>query len=646
MRRRAAPREYARRVDWGAAWVSALCFGLVAYLGLRGGGYDPLVHEQVGIAVWWVLLVAMLVGALPRQRPGAAAWAALALFAAFALWTALSLGWTESVDRTATDLARVCLYLGALVATVFSRCRRDARRVIGAVAAAIVLVSVVGMLSRLHPSWFPAAATTGRFLEDPERLSYPLNYWNGLAALIAIGLPLLLHVATDARAAVARALAAAALPALALVLFMTLSRGGIAAAAIAVALFLVLAPDRLPKLSTLLLSAAAGAVLIAAYQARGALQAGMLDDVARRQGAEMLWIVLAVCALAGLAQAGLTSARARGMRPAWTRVPRRRALQATAAAVAIAAAVLLAVGAPGRVSGGWEEFKQGGGPGSGAERLGSVAGQSRYQLWSAAVRENASAPWRGTGSGTFEYWWARDGGTDETVRDTHSLYLQTLGELGIVGLALLAAFLALVLAAGGRLLLAVRQDGRARVAAAMAGFVAFCTTAVFDWTWQIPALPVAALSLGSILLLSRRPSPRGGRPAALSMPSRLAGAAIALIAIVAIAIPLASTTLLRQSEADVRDGDLSGALESARTAQNVQPDAAAPRLQQALVLEQQGRLTAAAAAARAATAREEANWRNWFALSRIEAERGRVDEAVADYRRARSLNPRASIFRR
>ena len=53
------------------------------------------------------------------------------------------------------------------------------------------------------------------------------------------------------------------------------------------------------------------------------------------------------------------------------------------------------------------------------------------------MRENTTKPLTGTGSGTFEFWWARDGDTDETVRDTHSLYLQTLGELGIVGFALI-----------------------------------------------------------------------------------------------------------------------------------------------------------------------------------------------------------------
>lgn len=646
MRRSETPQEYVQRIDWGATWTSVLCFVLVAYLGFKGGGYDPLVHDPVGIAVWWVLLIAVAVGALPRERPSRLAWAALGSLVLFVIWTALSLGWTESIDKTSADVARISVYLGILALALLSRDRRDAQRIVSAVGAAIVLVSVLGMLSRLHPAWFPEAAATGRFLEDPERLSYPLNYWNGLGGLIAIGLPLLLQIATCARTTLVRALAAAALPALMLTIFMTLSRGGIAAAVLSVALFLVLTSDRLPKLLTLLVAVVGGAVLVVALDARDALQSGLANDAAHRQGTSLLWITIAVCIAVGLVQVILSSAQAGHARPAWTRVPRQTALYTTLGAVAVVVVVALAAGAPSRISNGWDEFKRGGGPGSGVGRLGSVAGQSRYQLWSAAVHENATAPWKGTGSGTFEFWWARNGDTDETVRDTHSLYLQTLGELGIVGLALLSAFLALILVAGARLLLAAGEESRPQVAAAIAGFAAFCVTAVFDWMWQIPVLPVAALLLGSVMLSSRLSSSRSEGRAAFPLPLRIATGAVALVAIVAIAIPLASTTLVRQSEADARGGDLGGALKDARTAQNVQPDAAGPRLQQALVLEAQGQLAAAAVAATAATEREETNWRNWLVLSRIEAERGRAGPAVADYRRARSLNPRSTVFQR
>ena len=648
MRSREAPLEYLRGVDWGAVWTWALCFALVLYLGLEGGGYDPLVSEPVGIVLWWVLLAGILVGALPRLAPGRLAWISVGLFAAFAAWTALSLGWTESSGNTATELARVLGYLGAFALVLFSRGRGESQRVIGAVASAIVVVSLVGLLSRLHPGWFAATDTPG-VLTERERLSYPLEYWNGLAGLIAIGLPLLLQVATCARSALVRGLAAAAIPALAMTIFLTLSRGGIAAAVIAVAVFVVLTSDRLPKLLALLVTGAGSAILIAATESRDAVQHGALGTLARQQGTDLLWLGLAVCLVVGLLQAGLSSRVAGERRPEWTRVPRSTALTATVAALAVVLVAAVALGAPGRVSDGWQEFKQGGGAGSGAGRLGSVAGQSRYQLWSAAVRENRTRPLTGTGAGTFEFWWTRDGDTDESVRDTHSLYLQTLGELGIVGLALLAGFLLSILAGGGRGLLAAGSRDRPLFAAAIAGVLAFCITATFDWMWQLPVLAVSMLLLGSTLVV-RPGDPDGAgnarRDGRLPPVPRLALVIAALVAIVAIAIPLATTGLVRQSEADVRDGDLSGALSAARSAQNVQPDAAGPRLQQALVLEAQGDLPTASKAAEAATERESTNWRTWLILSRIEAERGRAEAAVRAYREARSLNPRSELFAR
>lgn len=642
--RREVPLDHARRADWGATAVWLLCFALVAYLGLKGGGYDPLVHDRVGIAVWWIVLLATAVGAIPPRRPGRIAWAAFGFLAAFVLWTALSLTWTESVEQTWADLARVAGYLGVLAFGIFAAGRLGARRLVGAVGAAIVLVSVVALLSRFHPAWFPGANQTASFLSgNRERLSYPLHYWNAVAALVAIGLPLVLQVAADARSVALRALAAAALPALTLTIFFTLSRGGMVAGALALVAFFVFAPDRLARLPTLLLAAFGGAVLILAADSRDALQHGLANGAAHSQGDQMLVITLVVCALAGFAQTAIALGGRRLERPGWSAPRRRQSLTALAAVAVVAVVFAAALDAPGRASSAWSEFKEKNSPGRGASRLGSAAGQNRYQLWSAAVHENATRPLTGTGSGTFEFWWAQHADVDEIVRDTHSLYLQTLGELGIVGVMLLAGLIAVVFVGGARA--AWMSDGadRAALAAALAACVAFFVTAIFDWVWQIPALPVSMLLLAGALVTAALPGSRV-EPDEFGVPLRIGTAAVAIVAIVVIAIPFASTALVRQSEADFRDDDLQGALDAARSAQNAEPGAASPRLQQALVLEAAGELSAASEAARGATERESTNWRNWLVLSRIEAARGRAVASVAAYRRARSLNPRASIF--
>jgi hypothetical protein len=628
--------------DWAAAAAWALCFGLVFFLGLEGGGYDPLVHDQVGIAAWWALLATVAAGLLPRRRLGPAALGALGLLVAFALWIGLSLIWTESVEKTFTDFARALSYVAIFALVLASRDGRETQRLLGAVAAAIVTVATVALLSRLHPDWFPTAQQTGKILESEDRLSFPLNYWNALAALTAIGVPLLLQLASGGRWILTRAAAAAALPAMFLVIYLTLSRGGIGATAIALLVFFVVAADRLPKLIPLAITVAAGALLVALAHDRTALHEGLANATAREQGDELLPIVIVVCAAVGLLQAAVTALGRRWQRPGWSRPSKEGAWAGVAIGAVVVLVVALAVGAPGRVSDAWGEFKEGGGPGEGSERLSSAAGESRYQFWSSTVDENATAPLIGTGSGTFRFWWAREGDADETVRDAHSLYMQTLGELGIVGLLVLLAFLAWVFVSGLRAALLSDAAERSRLAAALAGFTVFLLTAAVDWMWQVPAVPVAALMLAGGLLVAGGGSDKPRLPA----PWRVGVGVVSLLAIVAIAIPLASLSLTRESQAAVRGGDYPAALDDARSAQNVEPAAATPRLQQAQVLELMRDFGAAEAAAREAVDRESTNWQTWLVLSRIAAENGRPDASVAAYREARRLNPRAQIFNR
>lgn len=649
MRSRTAASAWIDRIEWNGVALWLLGFALVAYLGLEGGGYDAPIHDRVGIAVWWFLLLAVAVAALPRRRPATLALAALGLLAMFVAWTALSLAWTESGERTLADLARVLFYLGVFALALFGRGRDGAQSLVAGVAAGVVLVASIALLSRFEPAWFPAANETAQFLgTNRERLSYPLHYWNGLAALLAIGVAPLLYLASDARTVAVRVLSAAALPSLVLGLFLTLSRGGLGAALIAFVLYLGLASDRLPKLLTSLIAGVGGTVLCLAVASRDALHDGFSGSVAETQGDEMLLLTVGTCVVVAALQAGLwrilgdRPARPRPSRP-WHGSPRR--LLATGGAAAVVVLALgLALGVPDRAADAWDEFKRPDSPGEGSGRLISASGQNRYEYWRSALDQNATEPLTGTGSGTFEYWWTRDRDSADAVRDAHSLYMQTLGELGIVGLLLLVAFLLSVLVGGAVALFRADAARRSLLAAALAGCVAFCVSAAFDWTWQIPAIPVATLLLAAVLLT--RPGSGEGGGGGLRLPLRIGFAAIAVAAIVAIAIPLATTSLVRESEADARAGDPIAALEAARSAENVQPGAAAPRLQQALVLEEIGDLDAAAEAATEATEREPTNWRTWLVLSRIEARRGAAAAAVQAYRQARSLNPLSPLFER
>ena len=369
-----------------------------------------------------------------------------------------------------------------------------------------------------------------------------------------------------------------------------------------------------------------------------------MNATAHSQGDEMIFIVIAVCLLAGVVQAGIVLAGERTRRPRWTRVSRRQATIATAAALVVVVIGLIAVNAPHRASNAWSDFKR---PESGAvegtERLGSVAGESRYQFWSSAVREFKDEPLTGTGSGTFQVWWTRDADIGEPVVDTHSLYLQTAGELGLVGFVLLLAFLAVNLLGGGRVVLRGGEERRSMLAAVLAASSVFWLTSLFDWMWKLPVIAIVTLLLVAVLVTVETP-PEDRRELRCPVWLRIGTGLAALVAIVAIAIPLTSTAFLRKSQDAARADDVASALEDAHTAQNAMPGAAGPRLQEALLLESESQFAAAAEAARAATDREPNEWRNWLVLSRIEAERGNADAAIGDYQKAKSLNPLNSIF--
>ena len=63
----AHPRRLAARLDPPAVAAWTLAFAVVAYLALSNGGYDTIVRSQVGIAVWWIVLLGALAGVLPMR---------------------------------------------------------------------------------------------------------------------------------------------------------------------------------------------------------------------------------------------------------------------------------------------------------------------------------------------------------------------------------------------------------------------------------------------------------------------------------------------------------------------------------------------------------------------------------------------------
>jgi hypothetical protein len=638
--------------DWAGAVIWLLAALLVVFLALENGGYDPIPRDQAGILAWSLLLLGIASQALPLPGRTRASLVALGLLLGFVLWTALSMTWTQSEERTATELARVVTYLGvfALGICLTTRRRAGARQVLGGVTFGLGLVATLAVLSRLHMAWFPANEL-GKVLpgiEIERRLAYPLNYSSAMGALAGMTLPLLLAATASARTIAVQALAAATIPLAGLTLYLSTSGTGAAVAIVAMAAFLALSPDRLPKLLTLAAGTGGAALLALTIHSRDALARGLPTPAAEQQGTEVIWIALLVCGGVALTQVGLALVIRRLGRPGLLRIGRPQALVATAAVLVVAIPFALAAGAPHEISYRWDVFKSRGGdtsagPSSPSSIL-SFHGSGRYQFWESAVEASETTPWKGIGPGTFEFWWGRHASYNGYVRTAHSLYLENLAELGIPGLLLIGGFVFAVLGIGAARALRAPPEERLLLAAATAGAAGFAMAAALDWIWQLGALPVAFMLLAAVAVSGYSlPDPtrrrRRTRRKTQNRLKRAGAVAACLAALLVIWFPLRGATALRQSHIDAGHGDFPAALQQARDAADAQSYAASPLLQEALVLEQQGKLRPAAAAATEATRKEGAEWSTWFILARIEAERGRIGPALRAYDRAHRVNP-------
>lgn len=615
----------------------------VSYLALSGGGFDLVTRSEVGILIWWALLLGAIVGVVPRTRWTWAGWTAAALLTGFFAWTWIATGWTQSEERTLVEVARLATYLGVLVLGLCLVTRANVSSLLNGLACAVLLVSGLAVLSRIEPSWF--SPLPAQSVYSTPRLAYPFDYADGVGEFAALGLPLLLFVATSARTRIGRSLAAAGLPVVALCVALTVSRGGILACAVGMVAFFALVPDRLPRLATAAVAAVATAIPFATLLQHPGERAALLLHASAGEHHKVLAVILVACAGAALLQLALTLVVRHGVRPRVLRFSRGQALGVTAVLLA-AVAVLIIVGA---VSGAerhlWEEFKRPNPPASShiATRLLSVAGSHRYQYWQAAVHAFDAHPWKGIGPGTFQFYWAQHNTLSEYVQNAHSLYFETLAETGIVGLFLIGGLIVFVIVAGAVRALRATAASRLAIATAVATFAAFAAAAAFDWVWQIGVIPVVALLVAAVPVSGLRDRERIGPGQRLPV-LRAVIVLAALVALWRIMVPLASTVEVRSSQSAAAVGAWPAALRDANAAQSVEPGAASPRVQRALVLEAVGDLGAARRTLSEAVAREPTNSALWLIASRLATEANRPRFALAYWHRARALDPTSPTF--
>lgn len=631
--------------DYGMTVLVALVVFAVAY---DNGGYGESTRDTLAIAVWWMVILGIALGIWPLVRTGAGAFVAGGLLAAFGSFTLLSVVWASDVAAAYAEFTRVALYSGVFALAVVTARRDNAGRWCDGLGMGIVGIMIIALVSRFfHTLEQPVIA---QLLPSAQtRLSFPVGYWNGLAVLMGLGIPLLLRGAVTGANAVTRGLAVAPLPGMVSVLYLTSSRGGIATAAVATVAFLLLTGRRWTAVAAAAVAGAGAVAAVLALVNRNALVNGPLGGaLAASEGRSAALIIGGICLLTGLIFATGCKAAPREQRISpilgWL-------LFGT---LLVTAVIGMAKAHPMRR---FDAFKQT--PGAVAsdsliqQHLVSKSGNGRWQLWGSAIDEFQSKPVAGRGAASFQSWWLQHGSLATFVRDAHSLYAETLGELGIIGLILLvAAFLAGLGVAAGRLVRSPGSD-RATLAAVIAVFLGYAVAASADWMWELTIVSVVAfvclgLAAGPATALVARPRlvERGQPPRSLVARYGLGMAVIITgwLLICAIGLPLLAGAKIKDSQREAARGDLRTAVESAVMARNIQPWSSSPYLQVALVEEQVSHFRVARKWILKAIDRSAMDWELWYVAARIETKQGAIRQARRSLAHARELNPRSRLL--
>jgi hypothetical protein len=445
--------------------------GLATFVALVGtalenGGFFPGAWTTATVGFLWLIVVALLLDVRLELTRAEVAW--LGLLAAIAVWTALSISWSLNARESAFEVRRDAVYVSAAGALLLLGTRRSIVHVVSAVWAAVSAV-VLYALARylLAPS-----LESDQF--QVNLLFRPLGYANALGIFAGLGAVLAVAFTVRAPTRPVRALAAASLAPLTAALWLTASRASALAVLVGLVVMLALDSRRLDLLGAMIVIAPLAAVLV------WLCERADLATPARATGAEgrahllALWIVLAAITLAWAPRPGEAVSRR------LARVDRRRLglASAVAAGCVVLGAVLVGRG---RID---AFFTTG----------------YRPAYWHVAWKEASAHPVFGAGGGAFADYWSRygDPNLEGGALDAHNLYLETLAELGVLGLLLLAATLALPL------LVALRHRSSDLVAPAVGAYVAFLAHAAVDWDWEMPAVTLAALACGAAVLLTER----------------------------------------------------------------------------------------------------------------------------------------------
>lgn len=596
------------------------------------GGYPPAIF-LAGIGYLALAALALRMFA-PQPKLDRAAWPLVAL-AALTAWTLFSLLWADDRGAAETTAARQVLLLGAFALPVLWPPGKRALVVgIGLVPA----VALCGAVSALG-----GALRDVTTLVD-GRLAGPTGYTNASAALFAAGglTALVLSSRRELEIPV-RAVALAASGGLFGTFVLTQSRGGVVALALTLLLAFVLLQGRLRLLLPLVLvGLALGAILDPLLEVRRLAVEGGDAATALRDGVRALvFATLGLWAI-GTAYAALDS-RIEIKAATVRRLSAAVAALLAAALLAGAAAVLVSGPDPGEwVSQRVEDFKT---PDYGSlesqpTRFTGDLGSNRYDYWRVSAQIFSDQPLTGSGAGNFIAPFLERRHARKSTLYSHSIWLETLAELGAPGfLALVAFFVALTLA----LLQATRRQPTRRwiVVAAVLPLAYVLLHGTIDWITVFPVVVAPPLALaGAATGIGRQggQSDRGSKLASIAIVAALVLAAIP-------AAPLLVANGLSDRAAATWRSRPAGATADLERAASLDPLSSTPFVRLGVIDIALERPVRAREAFRSALERDPSAWYPELQLGLLAATDGHRGRAVSALEAALARNPREPAAR-
>lgn len=603
------------RLEPVGAWVFG--FLLVALLAGHDGGFFPAAWAWTAFATW--LLTAVLVALRPRVALGALDLTMVGAALAFAAWFALSALWSRSVPSTLDESFRYLAYAGIVVAALLVVERAAVPHLLGGVTAAITLLSAYALGTRVLPDRLGEFASIFGY-----RLSGTIGYWNGLGIFAVVGLLLALGFAARGERPATRALAGAALPVLAATMYFTFSRG--AWLALVAGLIAALAVDtrRLQlAFAGALLGIPPAAAVVLASRAGGLTQAGASYTSAVHDGHRFAPLVVLLAVLS----AGTAILLRLGERRFRVPPALRLVWAGTIVAVLLAGAggVWLRNGSPPQLARrAWEQAQARPQAVDNTGRLYDLSSNGRRELWRVAWDTFSEHPAAGVGGGSYWQVWVASPRGSLTSTEAHSVYVETLAELGVAGLVVLLLLLA------PPFLGAVRARRSPLVPFALGAYVGWVVHAGVDWDWELIGVSAAPVLCGAVLVAAGR-----GRPRGLHRGVR-AGAVVAASVLVVVSMTsVLALARLDAAEAALGRGDFAAAAADARRARRFAPWSTHALELTAAARLGQGRLGQARDTYREIARRDPRSWIAWAHLADVSsgAERAHAISVT------RSLNP-------